>query len=154
MGYKHGETANNKTSAEYKCYFSALDRCRNPKRKDYKYYGGRGIEFRFTSFSEFLNEIGRKPSPDYSIERIDVNGHYEKGNVRWATKQEQSRNKRSARFITVGGKTLNIVEWTALSKLSSNAIYTRINAHGWCNECAVTLPSYSRCPHVSKSSNQ
>lgn len=79
---------------EHRSYMYARTRCNNPNTKSYKYYGGRGIQFRFASFEEFLAELGPKPSPRHSVDRINNNGHYEKGNVRWATAAEQNANKR------------------------------------------------------------
>jgi hypothetical protein len=74
-----------------------IGRCENPNVERYPHYGGRGIsiceEWR-ESFEAFLRDMGRKPSPDHSIDRIDVNGNYEPGNCRWATDSEQQRNKR------------------------------------------------------------
>jgi hypothetical protein len=83
---------------EYNSYHAAKKRC-NPKHahiKNYKDWSGRGIEFRFKSFEEFLAEVGPRPEPkvDYSLDRIDNDGHYEKGNICWATKSQQARNRR------------------------------------------------------------
>jgi len=81
---------------EWTSYHAAKKRC-NPKHANkYPDYAGRGIEFRLGSFQSFLEHIGPRPEPkfDYSLERIDNDGHYEYGNVRWATKQEQARNRR------------------------------------------------------------
>lgn len=81
---------------EYTSFHSAKKRCNNSNASQFVDYGGRGIEFRFISFDEFFAEVGPRPEPkfDYSLERIDNNGHYEKGNVRWATKIQQARNRR------------------------------------------------------------
>lgn len=79
---------------EYRAYIAAKGRTTNPKIHNYKNYGGRGIEFRFKSFAEFIADIGPRPSPLHSLDRIRTNGHYEVGNVVWATKQEQARNRR------------------------------------------------------------
>ena len=68
-----------------------------PRHKDWHLYGGRGIEVcaRWrASYVAFLADMGRKPSSLHSIDRIDVNGHYEPGNCRWATPSEQRRNQR------------------------------------------------------------
>ena len=83
-------------TSEWNSYHSCKKRC-NPKFKDkWPDWAGRGIEFRFLCFEEFYAELGPKPEPkfDYSCDRIDNEGHYEPGNVRWATKKEQARNRR------------------------------------------------------------
>jgi hypothetical protein len=81
---------------EWNSFHGAKARCTNSKSGNWTDYGGRGIEFRFKSFEEFIAEIGPRPEPkfEYSLERIDNNGHYEKGNIRWATKVQQARNRR------------------------------------------------------------
>ena len=80
---------------EYRSYNSAKNRCTNPNNAAYKNYGGRGIEFRFRSFDEFLRCLGRRPTLEYTLDRYpDNNGHYEVGNVRWCTRKEQAQNRR------------------------------------------------------------
>jgi hypothetical protein len=78
---------------EYKAWSQARTRCGNGDPD----YGGRGIEMRFRTFEAFLTEVGSKPSPELSLDRIDNDGHYEPGNVRWATQRQQSLNRRSTR---------------------------------------------------------
>jgi hypothetical protein len=80
---------------EYWAYKGAKGRCTNPRNRSYSDYGGRGIQFRFSSFQEFLNAVGLRPSPEHSLDRIENDGHYENGNLRWATKEEQANNRRS-----------------------------------------------------------
>jgi hypothetical protein len=87
---KHGMVRNQ----EYKAYYSAKTRCKSKKYHAYKDYGGRGIEFKFKSFEEFYQELGPKPHETYQLDRIDNNGHYEKGNVRWVTPKQNSNNRR------------------------------------------------------------
>lgn len=88
-------------------YWHMLHRCYNKNYKQYKDYGGRGIrvsgEF-FYSFKAFVEYMGEKPGPEYSIDRIDNDGNYERGNLRWATKRQQMLNRRS--FNKTGHKNI------------------------------------------------
>ena len=84
-------------------YYAARRRCQDPTHRSYPMYGGRGIQFRFNSFDEFFEEVGPKPSPKHSIDRFpNKDGDYEKGNVRWATLEEQTLNRRSTKGIRIG----------------------------------------------------
>jgi hypothetical protein len=78
---------------QYGSWTGAKQRCTNPKNKKWKEYGGRGIKFLFTSFEQFFAELG--PRPDgMTLDRINNDGNYELGNVRWATLTEQNKNRR------------------------------------------------------------
>lgn len=90
----HGHNRKGKTTPEYRAYFHAKDRCLNQKDKGYPYYGGRGIEFRFKSFQEFIEHIGLKPNKKLMLDRINNDGHYELDNVQWATRSHQMKNRR------------------------------------------------------------
>lgn len=101
----HGEARRNNKTPEYQAWTDICRRCTNPDFKQWKDYGGRGIRVCdewLNSFDAFLSHVGRKPSPKHSIDRIDNDGHYEPGNVRWATRSEQERNKRRGHQIHVG----------------------------------------------------
>lgn len=87
----------NGRTLEYKAYLAARGRCNNPTHWKYANYGGRGIEFKFAGYPEFLAAVGRKPGPEYSLDRIDNSGHYEPGNVRWADQKTQANNRRKRR---------------------------------------------------------
>lgn len=79
---------------EYSAYKAAKNRCANPANKKWKNYAGRGIKFLFTSFEQWFAELGPRPTPDHSVDRIENDSHYMVGNVRWATRVEQARNQR------------------------------------------------------------
>lgn len=78
-------------------------RCRCKTAVQYPYYGGRGITIcdRWESFENFYADVGPKPAPDYTLDRIDPNGNYEPGNVRWATRETQSRNRGRRVYLTM-----------------------------------------------------
>lgn len=93
-------------SREYRIWSHIKIRCRNTNDKMYKYYGGRGIKICdkwFNSFEEFRKDVGPRPSTIHSLDRINNDGHYEPGNVRWATPEQQSQNTRIARKIQFHG---------------------------------------------------
>lgn len=135
----HGETSGGQ-SKEYICYSHAKARCQNPNDKEYANYGGRGIEFRFDSIEQFLRTVGRKPSSKHSIDRIDVNGHYEIGNVRWATSSEQARNRRSNRIIELNGVERCLIDWLEIAGIKISTARERMR-RGWCDECSITIPA-------------
>jgi hypothetical protein len=92
--YKHGEYTRVKgPTVERRAYSNAMTRCNNPKYEHYDRYGGRGIEFRFTNYGDFINCVGRRPTLRHSLDRINNDGHYECGNLRWSTWEVQRSNK-------------------------------------------------------------
>ena len=93
---RHGHAPVSKKTPEYVAWCNMRRRCSEPDNKSYRYYGARGIRVcdRWRSFEAFLDDMGPKPGPEYSIDRIDNDGHYEPGNCRWATAKQQSDNKR------------------------------------------------------------
>lgn len=98
---RHGQARKGQMTVEYRTYCAAKGRCENEKNKDYPRYGGRGIKFLFESFENFFAELGARPKGT-SIDRIENDGNYEPGNVRWATLSQQNKNKRHPQRTTNG----------------------------------------------------
>lgn len=95
--YGSFSAANGVPSPEYHAYVEARKRCNDPRHTSFKIYGGRGIKFRFDSFDEFIAEVGPRPTGakrTISIDRINNEGNYEPGNVRWATATQQCHRRR------------------------------------------------------------
>jgi hypothetical protein len=97
--FVHGRARRGKArSREYISWALMIQRCTNPKRAEWKYYGGRGVAVceRWKSFENFLADMGARPGRK-SLDRIDNDGNYESGNCRWATRKEQRANRRDSR---------------------------------------------------------
>jgi hypothetical protein len=97
----HGESQHSNFTAEYRAWCAMKTRCTNRKTRLYHRYGGRGIRVCqewVDSYEAFLAHVGRRPSAKHSLDRIDNDGHYEPGNVRWATKKQQGRNRAPPRL--------------------------------------------------------
>ena len=97
----------------YCTWCSMRDRCNNPHDENYFRYGARGIKVceRWASFETFVADMGPKPTPKHTLDRIDNDGPYDPSNCRWATRQEQALNTRRNRWITIDGETQTITVW-------------------------------------------
>jgi len=98
--FKHGL----RHTSEYKAFHSAKQRCSNPNNPRFKDWGGRGIKFLLPSIESLIERIGKKPSKEYSLDRINNFGDYTLDNVKWSTKQEQRLNSRPAKNIPLRDK--------------------------------------------------
>lgn len=136
---RHGHTIGSKTST-YRAWVSMRDRCSNPKLKQWKDWGGRGIKVcdRWLKFENFLEDMKEKPSPKHTIERINNDGNYEPGNCRWATKFEQGQNTRRLRMIEFNGETRSLSEWSRHLGINLQTLSHRINTMGLDIETAFT----------------
>jgi len=128
--YKHGHSGGGgtgrKASPEYAVWHSMRSRCRNKNDHNYKHYGARGIKVdpRWDNFETFLADVGRRPHPSLTFDRINNDGNYEPGNVRWTTKSEQNKNRRSVR-IKIGLEHISTSELEAeLIRRQNFKVYT------------------------------
>lgn len=141
--YKHGNSTQlSGQSKEYRTWAGIKQRTTNTKRDSSKYYIERGIRMCdrwFNDFSAFLEDMGKAPSKDHSIDRIDVNGNYEPNNCRWATRTEQMSNQRSNRFIEFRGERHTQEEWGRIIGLTGTIINKRLK-RGWSIEKTLTTP--------------
>ncbi len=131
-----------KQRPEYKTYAAMLARCYDATDESYYRYGGRGIAMCDAwrdSFAAFYGDVGQRPGPGYSIERIDNDGDYAPGNVRWATAKEQARNTRRNRNIEIDGRTQCVAAWAEELGVRPQLIFKRIGL-GWDERSAVLTP--------------
>lgn len=139
---RHGEARHGQDTPEYIAWLGMKARCLNPRADQFANYGGRGISVCdrwLGSFENFLADMGRRPSVKHSVDRINVNGPYEKHNCRWATLTEQCRNRRRNRLLTFNGATRCLSEWSETLGISVQCIRGRLKA-GWSLERALTSP--------------
>ncbi len=132
MNTTHGCAPRRGTTPEYKTWASMKARCSNRGNTVYEFYGGRGIkvcERWVNSFENFLADMGSKPSPKNSIDRINSDGNYEPGNCKWSTDAEQNRNRRSNRNFTVDGETMCMTDWAKRLSIPYKTLWMRIE-HG------------------------
>lgn len=128
----HGKT----NTPEYKTWHGMRTRCLNKRDKSYRRYGAKGIticdRWRLLpgGFEHFLEDMGPKPSPAHSIDRIDSRGNYCPENCRWATPLEQARNRKCVKRVLHEGRTLCLTEWAEQQGIEYNTLLSRLRA-GW-----------------------
>ena len=128
---------------EYMAYHDAKRRCTNPYHLTNQInYKDRGIKFLLKSFEDFILHVGPRPIGT-SLDRIDNNGNYEIGNLRWATQQQQCQNKSNNKFFTFNGETLCAAEWDRKLGLANGSVARRINKYNWPVEKALSTPGRS-----------
>lgn len=117
-------------------------RCYNKNELNYKNYGGRGITICprwLDAFENFYADMGPKPSPEHSIERINNDEPYSPENCKWATPTEQAQNKRNTILITANGFTRPVKEWEKITGIPSSTLKARLK-YGLSHQDCVTRP--------------
>lgn len=134
---KHGRSH----TTEYGIWTQMRARCERPSNHAYERYGGRGIRVceRWKEFSKFIADMGERPSSEYSLDRIDNNGNYEPTNCRWATRAEQSSNRRNNIRVTIDHKEVTLSEAARMFGISGLVVWKRIR-RGWTIEKALCEP--------------
>lgn len=146
---KHGQSTGDQKSGAYRSWRKMLQRCTSPNAINWHNYGGRGIRVcdRWrASFADFLSDMGEQPSTVHSLERTDNDRGYEPGNVVWATKTDQSRNRRNTRLLEIDGVAAPMVVWAEAAGVNECTIHSRLD-QGKSDSEAVFMPSrYSTSP--------
>lgn len=133
---------------EYKVWRSMVQRCHLTTAKSYKSYGAIGITVcdrwrngtkSDSPFECFMDDMGARPSPNHSVDRINTNKGYSPSNCRWATKIQQANNARSNRIISFNGEKLTLSEWSKRLGVNYSALKYRLD-HGWTATKAFTTP--------------
>jgi len=138
----HGQARIGKKTTEYNAWISIKDRCRNKNRKDYKWYGGKGItvcDRWINSFGNFFNDMGPKPTIKHSLERYDGNKGYFPENCKWALQTEQMNNMRRNRIIEHGNFRGTMAQAAKAYAISYFVLRRRLNL-GWSVEDALLKP--------------
>lgn len=137
--FRHGHASNYGRTPTYVSWKSMISRCFHLGNGAYKDYGAKGITVchRWRSFLTFLADMGEKPTPRHTLDRIANNGNYEPGNCRWATLNEQARNKSNNAMLTYGGVTKPIADWADEVGLKAKTIKARLTRFGWSIEKAL-----------------
>jgi hypothetical protein len=132
---------------QYELWCGIKNRCENPAEPQWKDYGGRGIivapEFQaFEVFYAHLVTLGPRPR-GFTFDRIDNDGDYAPGNVRWASRLTQGRNTRRVKWLSVNGKTLHLTAWARKVGITIESLRSRLDT-GWTVQEALTAPPGSR----------
>lgn len=140
MNLVHGKTG----TSEYRSWAHLKGRCNNPNDIKYPLYGARGIKVCFgyiNSFKNFFTDLGLKPTPDYSVDRIDNDMNYSCGkceecikngwkiNVRWGTEEQQQGNRRNNHWIEYNGEKMIIANWARKLNINAKRLWKYLKRH-------------------------
>lgn len=130
----------------YSLWNNIKERCYNQNNHKYPDYGGRGIAMypqwrdSVDAFFKYVSALPCYGEKGYSINRIDNDGNYEPGNVKWSTDKEQANNKRNNHLLTYNGETKTIAQWAEEIGMNPYTLYNRILTYHWTVERALTEP--------------
>ena len=122
---------------EHTAWLGMWERCTNPKHKSYPAYAARVPSVEFEQFERFLEEVGKKPSPAHSLDRVDNKVGYIPGNLRWTTSRRQANNTSANVHITYRGVTRTMAEWARYVGMAGGTLWYRLKV-GWSVERALT----------------
>ena len=125
----------------YSSWAAMKQRCNNPNNCHYADYGGRGISYcrNWEEFRQFISDMGSPPAPNFTLERLDVEGDYCPENCEWASPRTQARNRRSNRYVTYRGEQYTLAELAQLHNLRPSTLSARLKARGSI-EAALSCP--------------
>lgn len=141
MKTKHGHSPKSGGSVEYSTWSTMKQRCQDVSSKSYPRYGGAGVTVcaRWADFSNFLADMGLRPTAEHSIDRFpDAAGNYEPGNCRWATRSEQARNKKTSLRVMVGDESVQLSDACERASQPYQRVFQRIYKLGWTPERALS----------------
>lgn len=147
VSIRHGHSRDGQGTA-YRSWLSMNNRCYCPSNPEFENYGGRGIyvceRWRGEAgFTNFLLDMGERPSGRYSIDRVDNDGIYEPSNCRWATSKEQHRNKSTNVMINIGGEVKCLKDWCFYYNINYSTVQARIRK-GQTPKLAIIEPARRR----------
>lgn len=140
---RHPQRHGLRSQPEYQIWLQMKARCHNRRNKAYRHYGRRGIKVckRWReSFAAFYADVGPRPTSGHLIERRNNSRGYEPGNCYWATRAEQSRNKRNNVWIEFDGKRMVRRDWEKHLGMRKGTLSQRLISYGWTVERALTTP--------------
>lgn len=127
-----------------------IARCTKPVHVSFSRYGGRGIAVcdRWFSFDRFLEDMGPRPTPKHSLDRIDNDGPYSPENCRWATSEDQARSRSTTVHVTIDGVTDSLTGWARQRGVSPQALNYRMKRLGLTAEEALAMPASRQTRHA------
>ena len=141
----HGKCPRGTQPKKYTAWCNLKRRCNDPTHPAFKDYGGRGITFHppWNDFAQFDADVPDPPAPNLTLDRIRNNEGYVPGNVQWADRTAQARNRRNTVMLTLNGVTKPMVQWAEEKGLNQITVRKRLYVYGWTVDRALSIPARS-----------